>query len=79
MEYQRLLKDTRQLVKLLEYDIRERAETAEVSEQLRQQHARLRVKKPYRVWVEEQITDAAVTWVLRTVFVRFLEDNRLWP
>lgn len=36
-----------------------------------------RVASTYSAWRDEEITQAAVAWVLACVFVRFLEDNEL--
>ena len=38
-----------------------------------------RTAQSYTEWRSDQITQAAVAWVLSCVFVRFLEDNHLWP
>lgn len=79
MDYPRLSKDARRLVGTLEANIRERASSVEFDASLREEHKRSGSAKTYRVWLDEKITDAAVSWVLKAVFVRFLEDNRLWP
>lgn len=36
-----------------------------------------RTSQDYATWRDERLTQVAVSWVLTTVFVRFLEDNRL--
>ena len=73
-----LLKDCQRLVKELEKDIRARAEADPV---VVAQYAKARDQKKTSVvfgaWLSEQVTQAAVAWVLASVFVRFLEDNRL--
>ena len=38
-----------------------------------------RTASTFIAWAENEITQAAVAWVLATVFVRFLEDNGLIP
>ncbi len=81
-----LLKDLRKQVAALEDDLRERSQDVpEFAEKLddEYQHARAaeRTAATYESWREERITQAAVAWVLGTVFVRFCEDNGLieWP
>ncbi len=50
-------------------------------ERWREYHAALsnghRTVQDYASWRDERLTQVAVSWVLTTVFVRFLEDNRL--
>ncbi len=77
-----LLKDCQRLVTEVEKDIRGRiAGDAELTAQVQQQHATaIREKQTgatIGAWLGEQVTQAAVAWVLATVFVRFLEDNLL--
>ena len=81
-----LLKDLRKQVAALEDDLRERSQdVSEFAATLTDeyQHARdaERTAATYESWREERITQAAVAWVLGTVFVRFCEDNGLieWP
>jgi hypothetical protein len=38
-----------------------------------------RTAATFNTWAEQEITQAAVAWVLATVFIRFLEDNGLIP
>ncbi|MCP5560208.1 MAG: BREX-2 system adenine-specific DNA-methyltransferase PglX [Verrucomicrobiaceae bacterium] len=38
-----------------------------------------RTASTFIAWAEQEITQAAVAWVLATVFIRFLEDNGLIP
>ncbi|WP_203872445.1 BREX-2 system adenine-specific DNA-methyltransferase PglX, partial [Planomonospora parontospora] len=69
-------------VKLLEDDLREQAEAvADVHDRLtREYHRAFRVGRTAATesaWRAERITQAAVAWVLGTVFVRFCEDNGL--
>ena len=39
--------------------------------------ARERTAMSWQEWRDDRVTQAAVAWVLTTVFVRFCEDNRL--
>lgn len=77
-----LLKDCQKQLKLLEADLKVQA-TALVAldERLREEYANARaagrVGDAFEMWRGEQISQAAVHWVLGAVFVRFLEDNRL--
>lgn len=77
-----LLKDLQRQVRSLEGDIRARAtEETEVADRLRDEHARAvqvgRTAVSFTEWRDTQVTQAAVAWVLGTVFVRFCEDNGL--
>src|SRR4029450_12304882 len=77
-----LLADLQKLLKQLEDDIRRRCESQpDVDRPLREQYAAAkaanRTAQAYEVWREEQITQAAVAWILGCVFVRFCEDNLL--
>lgn len=77
-----LLKDLQRQVRALEGDIRARAtEEKEVADRLRDEHARAvqvgRTAVSFTEWRDTQVTQAAVAWVLGTVFVRFCEDNGL--
>jgi hypothetical protein len=69
-------------VTLLENDLRKRCkELPEVDAPLRGQYeaakAGKRTAMTYGAWLDEQLTQVAVAWVLACVFVRFLEDNGL--
>ncbi|WP_433352120.1 BREX-2 system adenine-specific DNA-methyltransferase PglX [Micromonospora saelicesensis] len=77
-----LLSDLQKQVKNLEKDLREQADSVE--------EVRLRLGSEYdhafkvgrtaatrTAWRDERVTQAAVAWVLGTVFVRFCEDNGL--
>jgi hypothetical protein len=74
-----LLADLKAEVKRLQDDLRP---TALADEDLRQEWQRARTlgrtaaafENP---WLEDRITQAAVAWVLATIFVRFAEDNGL--
>ncbi|MEJ3741679.1 BREX-2 system adenine-specific DNA-methyltransferase PglX [Actinomycetes bacterium KLBMP 9797] len=77
-----LLADLQKQVKALEVDLREQVDTVQsIGEPLRLEYDtafRLgRTAETRRAWEDERITQAAVAWVLGTVFVRFCEDNGL--
>jgi hypothetical protein len=73
-----LLKDCQRLLKELEKDIRSQAHgNAELASQYAAARKAGTTGITIGVWLSEQVTQAAVAWVLATVFVRFLEDNRL--
>jgi hypothetical protein len=78
-----LLNDLRQRVRGLEVDLREQVEEVlpEVLSRLRAEYHRAfrlgRTAATWTVWRDERITQAAVAWVLGTVFVRYCEDNGL--
>ncbi|MBA9005009.1 BREX-2 system adenine-specific DNA-methyltransferase PglX [Thermomonospora cellulosilytica] len=77
-----LLADLRPQVRALENDLRERAaEVADYDAALRAEwkeaQRRSRTAAVYESWLEERVTQAAVAWVLGTVFLRFCEDNEL--
>jgi hypothetical protein len=77
-----LLSTLRKLLPTLEAGIRERAEAEPaVGAGLRAEHAearrRGRTAAAFEPWRDEQVTQAAVAWVLGCVFVRFAEDNGL--
>ncbi|MFI7545662.1 BREX-2 system adenine-specific DNA-methyltransferase PglX [Actinoplanes sp. NPDC049599] len=79
-----LLSDLQKQVKTLEKDLREQAESVEeVRLRLRGEYDRAfkvgRTSGTWVVWRDERVTQAAVAWVLGTVFVRFCEDNGLLP
>jgi hypothetical protein len=78
---EKLLNDLKQQVKALEADLLERAGEPEFHGTLRAEYdtARTaeRIAVPYETWLDNQVTQAAVAWVLGTVFLRFCEDNRL--
>jgi hypothetical protein len=66
----------------LEDDLRERVESQpEVLGAWKQEHhaavSRERTAMSWQEWRDDRVTQAAVAWVLTTVFVRFCEDNRL--
>jgi hypothetical protein len=66
----------------LEDDLRRRvAGQPDVERRWRAEHdaarAASRTAASWQAWSDERVTQAAVAWVLTTVFVRFCEDNRL--
>jgi hypothetical protein len=82
VDSKQLLQDLRRQVKRLEDDLRKQAQTvAALAESLREEYERgraaERIGDALEVWRDEQVTQAAVHWVLGCVFVRFLEDNTL--
>jgi len=79
-----LLRDLRRELTKLEDDLRRRTEDEELPELrdgLRREHEeafrRGRTAATFTEWRDEQVTQAAVAWLLGCVFVRFCEDNRL--
>lgn len=78
-----LLKDCQRQVSILEDDLRKRAADPDAgfAERLRAEwrdaYARERIAADYDTWLDGQVTQAAVAWVLATVFLRFCEDNGL--
>ncbi len=80
IESKALLTDLRDQVRVLEADLRHQADS-QLSGALRAawQNARKvgRLTSGYEVWLDEQIHQSAIAWVLATVFARFCEDNRL--
>ncbi|MEU9044422.1 MULTISPECIES: BREX-2 system adenine-specific DNA-methyltransferase PglX [unclassified Kitasatospora] len=86
MDQNELLKDLRRQVAALEDDLRERSQdvpefAATLTDEYQRARTAERTAATYESWREERITQAAVAWVLGTVFVRFCEDNGLieWP
>lgn len=77
-----LTEDAKRLVLVVEEDLRAvLAADAIRDEEWRRHHGALtsgrRTSQDYVSWRDERLTQVAVSWVLTTVFVRFLEDNRL--
>ncbi len=77
-----LLGDAQRQVTALEKDLRRQVdELDEVGARLRAEYDRAfevkRTAATWPAWRDERVTQAAVAWVLGTVFVRFCEDNRL--
>jgi len=78
-----LLKDLQAKVKILETDLVEQVgDTGSIYSELHAEYdAAFRLKRTastWAVWRNERVTQAAVAWVLGTVFVRFCEDNGLF-
>ncbi|MEW2116885.1 BREX-2 system adenine-specific DNA-methyltransferase PglX [Streptomyces sp. NPDC005474] len=78
----RLLKDLQKQMTELEKDLREQlGRLPDVENRLRAEHKNaLRARRTSAAapqWIGERVTQAAVAWVLGTVFVRFSEDNFL--
>lgn len=66
----------------LEDDLRTRVEAnPDLLTEWQQEHqaavARERTAMSWQAWRDDRVTQAAVAWVLTTVFVRFCEDNQL--
>lgn len=77
-----LVADLKVLVLRLEDDLRERVQTQpEVLAVWQDEHRRAaaaeRTASTWQAWRDDRVTQAAVAWVLTTVFVRFCEDNTL--
>lgn len=77
-----LTADLRKLVLRLEDDLRERlAQDDENISRWRAEHQGAldaqRTSSAWQAWRDDKITQAAVAWILTTVFVRFAEDNAL--
>jgi len=82
IDHAALLADLKRQVRVLEDDLRVRsAEVPEFDNGLRGEWQRAqkaeRIAAGYPHWVDGEITQAAVAWVLGTVFLRFCEDNEL--
>jgi len=77
-----LVADLKALVLRLEDDLRERVQSQpEVLAAWQDEHRRAaaaeRTASTWQAWRDDRVTQAAVAWVLTTVFVRFCEDNAL--
>lgn len=77
-----LTADLRKLVLRLEDDLRERlAQDNENLARWKAEHQGAldaqRTSSAWQAWRDDKITQAAVAWILITVFVRFAEDNEL--
>ncbi|MGV9565626.1 BREX-2 system adenine-specific DNA-methyltransferase PglX [Streptomyces sp. NPDC003480] len=82
LDRQALLVGLRKQVRTLEADLRERSDNIDqYRDRLRgayeQERAVGRTSATYGAWRDEHIVQAAVAWVLGTVFVRYCEDNDL--
>lgn len=72
----------RKQVLAMENDLRERSDNVErfrarLKRAYEQARTSSRTAGTYGTWRNERITQAAVAWILGTVFVRFCEDNNL--
>ena len=77
-----LTTDLQRQVLLLEDDLRARvAAYADLEGRWRQEHQRAldkeRTAASWVAWRDDRVTQAAVAWVLTSVFIRFCEDNAL--
>ncbi|WP_219813589.1 BREX-2 system adenine-specific DNA-methyltransferase PglX [Rathayibacter sp. AY1C4] len=78
-----LLADLKLQLKLLEADLRTRADDVENSwgARLREEHGlatrRERTGLSWIAWRDGEVAQAAVSWILASVFIRFAEDNGL--
>jgi ABC-type amino acid transport substrate-binding protein len=77
-----LTSDLQRQVLLLEGDLRDRiAADAELEGRWKQEHQRAlekeRTAASWVAWRDDRVTQAAVAWVLSSVFIRFCEDNAL--
>jgi hypothetical protein len=78
-----LLADLKRELRALEADLRTRAEdeSSEWGARLREGHrkaqARERTGLAWIEWRDGEVSQAAVAWIIATVFIRFAEDNRL--
>ena len=77
-----LTADLQRQVLLLEDDLRTRvAADPELEGRWKQEHRRAlekeRTAASWVAWRDDRVTQAAVAWVLTTVFIRFCEDNAL--
>src|SRR5690606_782531 len=84
IDRQRLLTDLQRILRTLEADLIERADSRdvpEVGETLRKDYAAAkeaeRTAQNYTDWLGDYATQMAAAWVLSCVFARFLEDNAL--
>lgn len=78
-----LLTDLQALLRRLEDDLREQARGtalhAGLEAEYEQARGAHRTGEAFEIWREQEITQAAVAWVLAAVFVRYVEDNDLVP
>lgn len=78
-----LLADLKKQVKLLEKDLTSRSDDTQLpwAQQLRAEYeqalARGRTAFTWTQWRQGEIAQAAVAWIIGTVFIRFAEDNGL--
>ncbi|WP_252180112.1 BREX-2 system adenine-specific DNA-methyltransferase PglX [Endozoicomonas sp. 4G] len=79
---QELLKDLQRQLPKIEKDIFDYSESRDdLTKHLKEEYQKAvdakRTAEHFVAWLEGQITQAAVAWILTCVFVRFLEDNQL--
>ncbi|MEV4415587.1 BREX-2 system adenine-specific DNA-methyltransferase PglX [Catellatospora sp. NPDC049609] len=79
---ERLTGELRVELKALEDDLRRRVATQPaVDREWRDQHREAlqcgRTAGSWQEWSDDRVTQAAVAWILTTVFIRFAEDNKL--
>lgn len=78
-----LLADLKRQLRVLEDDLRVRAEdsTTEWGARLRAEHRRAQSRKrtglAWIQWRDGEVSQAAVAWIIASVFIRFSEDNGL--
>lgn len=78
-----LLTDLKRELRALEADLRTRAEhePSEWSARLREEHRKAQASErtglAWIEWRDGEVSQAAVAWIIATVFIRFAEDNRL--
>jgi hypothetical protein len=81
IDAKRLLADLQKQVRVLEDDLRRRAESdpGPLGTRYKAAVAGRRTGVTLETWREQQLTQVAVGWVLACVFTRFCEDNGLLP
>lgn len=82
-----LLADLKKQLKILESDLRSEAkrpsgeESERWAKELREEHQHARdhdrTARTFDDWLEGEISQAAVAWIVASVFIRFCEDNAL--
>lgn len=78
-----LLKDLKAQLKLVQADLRARADDqadrwgARLQEEYAEARTRERTGHSWVVWRDNEVDQAAVAWLIATTFVRFCEDNDL--
>jgi hypothetical protein len=82
IDHAALLADLKGQVRVLEDDLRARSAdvpefAADLHGEWRRAHEAERIAAAYEQWLDGEITQAAVGWILGTVFLRFCEDNEL--
>lgn len=83
IESKALLADLKKQLKLLQADLREKAEDPADAwgQRLKEQHRaaleRGRTGHPWVTWRDAEVEQAAVAWLIASTFVRFCEDNDL--